>query len=103
MITWSKDELDKIRHLLKVQVSRSSQVRGPHGTRIRSVRHSLSRQAVAGLSAKGDRSRRSGRVMWSGSRPAKSTGTGYTGDGDDAYRHSGEAGREGCRLDGTRQ
>src|SRR3989442_10209176 len=38
-------------------------------------RPSSSRQAAVGSSAKADQSRRSGRVMWSGSRPARNTGT----------------------------
>jgi hypothetical protein len=41
--------------------------------------------------------------MWSGSRPARSTGTGFPNNGHDAYRRSGEARREGCRLDGEGQ
>ncbi len=40
------------------------------GIRIRSVRPSSSRKAAVGSSAKADQSRRSGRVMWAGSRPA---------------------------------
>jgi hypothetical protein len=51
-------------------------VHAPHGTRIRSVRPSSSRVAAAGLSAQVDLSRRSGPAMWSGSRPARSTGMG---------------------------
>jgi len=41
---------------------------------IRSVRLSSSQLAAAGFGARGDLSRRSGPVMWSGSCPARSTG-----------------------------
>jgi len=49
---------------------------GLHGTRIRSVRLSSSLRAAAGFIAKVGPSRRSAPVMWSGSRPARSTGMG---------------------------
>ena len=63
------------RRLFKGPASLSSQVRGPHGIRIHLVRPSSLLPAAAGCSAKADRSKRSGRVMWSGSSPARSTGT----------------------------
>jgi len=46
-----------------------------HGTRIPLARLSSLLLAAAGFSTKGDRSKRSGLVMWSGSRPERSTGT----------------------------
>src|SRR6476620_7158695 len=50
--------------------------RGLHGTRIRSAKLSLSRPGAAWHSAGEGRLRKFGRAMWSGSRPAKSTGMG---------------------------
>jgi quercetin dioxygenase-like cupin family protein len=41
--------------------------------------------------------------VWSGSRPAKSTGMAHAHHGHDAHCHSGKARRQGCRLDGTGQ
>ena len=50
------------------------------------------------------RSRRSGPATWSGSRPARSTGTAPDADHrHDAYRHSGTARRQDGRLDGKGQ
>ena len=54
----------------------SSRGRGLHGTRIPSVRLLSLRRAADGLNAKAGLSRRSGPAMWSGSRPARSTGMG---------------------------
>ncbi len=75
-----------------------------HGTHIRWVRRSSSRQDGVGRSAEGGpvEEIHPGDVVWfSSGREALAWRV--ADDGDDAHRHTGKEGRQGGRLDGTRQ
>jgi len=54
---------------------------------------------AAGLSAKADRSRRSGPVMWSGSRRREALARHHAEHRHDAHRHSRKARRQGRGLE----